>query len=260
MGFALRLSSDFLIFGRPLEISVGFQIVAPLVATPTPFIANCSQGGACSDQPFHHDCHRIHAGGHDAFVIGDLFCGIARGLGADLGRYLYPLINLPPPVLTVKDSHEKRPLWKRKPSKVKTPSILGAYIYLGDCFDLLDIAFTSVLETVYPAFVADLESRGESVPKNERPRTDGTKLFHALDRSVIEFAIKLSEEAGGRKFDTVRGAFWKEGRPFPAPRLPRSLTSRLPSGIPSAYWGISSRKVVDRTGLWDDINVDDCES
>lgn len=104
---------------------------------------------------------------------------------------------------------------KRSASKVKTPSALGAYIYLGNCFDLLDISFTSILETVYPAFVADLESRGEPIPRNSKPRADGTKLFHALDRAVIEFAIKFSEEEDGRKFDTVRGAFWEGCPVFP---------------------------------------------
>lgn len=104
---------------------------------------------------------------------------------------------------------------KRKSSKIKTPGVLGAYIYLGDCFDLLDVRFTSILETVYPAFVADLDSRKEPIPKNEKPRSDGTKLFHALDRAVIEYAIKIVEELDGRKFDTVRGAFWEGGEAFP---------------------------------------------
>lgn len=103
---------------------------------------------------------------------------------------------------------------KRKPAKVKEPSVLGAYIYLGDCFDLLDVEFTSILEAAFPSFVADQASRGEPVPQNDRLRTDGTKLFHALDRAVIEFAISLAEKVGDRKFDTVRGAFWEGGEAF----------------------------------------------
>ncbi|HEY3755819.1 MAG TPA: hypothetical protein VGL42_06685 [Opitutaceae bacterium] len=102
---------------------------------------------------------------------------------------------------------------KRKPSKIKEPAVLGAYISLGDCFDLLDVAFTSVLGDVYPAFTADLRGRGEPMPENERRRPDGTKLFHALDRAVIEFAIKLAE-TDGRAFDSVRGAFMEGERAF----------------------------------------------
>ncbi|MFA6286047.1 MAG: hypothetical protein WC661_01585 [Opitutaceae bacterium] len=104
---------------------------------------------------------------------------------------------------------------KRKPSKVKEPSVIGAYIYLGNCFDLLDVEFTSVLDAVYPSFIEDLKARGEAPPKNEKQRPDGTKLFHALDRAVIEFAIKLVEGLDGKKFDTVRGAFWEGEKAFP---------------------------------------------
>lgn len=109
----------------------------------------------------------------------------------------------------------------RKPSKVKEPGVLGAYIYLGDCFDLLDVEYTSILAEVYPVFMANLERRGEPIPQNEKPRSDGTKLFHALDRAVIEFAIKLAEEADGRKFDTVRGAFWEGEAAFPGSEISR---------------------------------------
>ncbi len=125
----------------------------------------------------------------------------------------------------------------RKPSKVKTPSVLGAYIYLGNCFDLLDVAFTSVLETVYPAFVADLESRGEPIPRNEKLRPDGTKLFHALDRAVIEFAIKLSEEADGQKFDTVRGAFWEGDPAFPGSEIEKQSHIQIAVRNPECVLG-----------------------
>ena len=131
---------------------------------------------------------------------------------------------------------------QRKPSKVKTPSVLGAYIYLGDCFDLLDVAFTSVLEAVYPAFVADLENRGEPIPRNDKPRSDGTKLFHALDRAVIEFAIKLSEEADGRKFDTVRGAFWEGGPAFPGSEIQKQSHIQIAVRNPKCVLGYFSPK------------------
>jgi hypothetical protein len=103
---------------------------------------------------------------------------------------------------------------KRIPSKVKEPGVLGAYIFLGDCFDLLDVQFTAILEEVYPAFVSAMAKRGEPLPENLRSRNDGTKLFHALDRAVIEFAIGLTEKMDNRKFDTVRGAFWEGGPAF----------------------------------------------
>jgi hypothetical protein len=110
---------------------------------------------------------------------------------------------------------------KRNPVKIKDPCVLGAYIFLGDCFDLLDVQFTSILATVYPSFLANLTTRGEPIPENARARPDGTKLFHALDRAVIEFGIKVTEEVGLRKFDTVRGAFGEGGPAFPASEISR---------------------------------------
>lgn len=102
----------------------------------------------------------------------------------------------------------------RDPHKIKEPAVIGAYIYLGNCFDLLDVRYTAVLGAVYSKFIEDLKSRGEAIPENAKPRKDGTKLFHSLDRAVLEFAIPLAEEEDGRKFDTVRGAFWEGEKAF----------------------------------------------
>src|SRR5258706_13914796 len=36
--------------------------------------------------------------------------------------------------------------------KIKTPSVIGAYIHLGNCFDLLDTRNTKALGDVFPTF------------------------------------------------------------------------------------------------------------
>src|SRR5580704_18446395 len=41
---------------------------------------------------------------------------------------------------------------RRSPKKIRTPSVLGAYINLGQCFDLLDTANTRLLQAMYPEF------------------------------------------------------------------------------------------------------------
>lgn len=131
---------------------------------------------------------------------------------------------------------------RRKSSKVKTPCVLGAYIYLGDCFDLLDIEFTSILETVYPEFVAELERRNEPVPTNDRQRADGTKLFHALDRAVIEYAVEVVEKVDGRKFDTVRGAFWEGGAAFPGSEIQKQSHIQIAVRNPECILGYFAPK------------------
>ena len=39
---------------------------------------------------------------------------------------------------------------KRAPDKIHSPSVLGSYINLGQCFDLLDTANTRLLEQMFP--------------------------------------------------------------------------------------------------------------
>jgi len=97
----------------------------------------------------------------------------------------------------------------RNPKKIKSPDVLGPYIYLGNCLDLLDIRYTEALADVFPVFEAKMRAQGLPLPKNSAPRSDGTKLFHYLDCAVIEYAIKTWNE----DFDTVRGVFL-EGDPI----------------------------------------------
>jgi len=108
---------------------------------------------------------------------------------------------------------------QRAKSKIKTPYVIGAYIFLGDCFDLLDTKFTHLLKTAYPSFVAELEGLGHKVPENKKIRRDGTKLFHNLDRAVIEYTVRLLYEVEKREIQTVRGVFWEGEEAFPGAQI-----------------------------------------
>ncbi len=55
----------------------------------------------------------------------------------------------------------------RAPDKIRTPSVLGAYIHLGQCFDLLDTANTRMLAQLYPKFVEFTEAQGKLMPANK---------------------------------------------------------------------------------------------
>ena len=133
---------------------------------------------------------------------------------------------------------------RRKPTKITQPGVLGAYVFLGHCFDLLDVQYTAVLAAVFPTFIADLESRGEPIPQNAKPRPDGTKLLHALDRAVIEFAIRVAEKAEGRTFDTVRGAFWEGGPAFPASEISRRSHIQIAVRNPDCVLGYFKPKKI----------------
>ena len=133
--------------------------------------------------------------------------------------------------------------------KIRNPSVLGAHLYLGNCFDLLDVEFTLLLQKVYPAFLARAQQTQARLPENRLVRKDGSKGLHALDGAVIEFAIDILEARKGRKFDTVRGAFWEGGPAFPASEI--SLRSHIQIAVrnPECVLGYfkSNRPLTDET-------------
>lgn len=132
---------------------------------------------------------------------------------------------------------------KRKPSKIKNPDVVGAYIFLGNCFDLLDVNFTKILAAFYDDFVADLKARGEQIPTNERLRGDGTKLLHRLDRAVIEYTLAVLELKNGQKFDSVRGAFVEGDRIYPEAEIFQKTHIQIAVRNPDCIFGYFKPKL-----------------
>jgi hypothetical protein len=98
-------------------------------------------------------------------------------------------------------------------SKVKKPAVIGAYINLGRCFDLLDTANTRFLGDVFGAFEMDCQTKGLRPPRNE-PAFEGDIdcTRRQLDCAVVNFAVEAIEETERTQFQTVRCIFSK-GRP-----------------------------------------------
>ena len=53
---------------------------------------------------------------------------------------------------------------RRKRGGIKRPAVLGAVIQLGNCFDLLDIRFTTELATAASVLAQELAAQGKSLP------------------------------------------------------------------------------------------------
>jgi hypothetical protein len=109
-----------------------------------------------------------------------------------------------------------RELKRREPRKVRRPAVLGAYIHLGLCFDLLDRRCTQALTDAYPAFVASRRALGQPLPRNVRPAQSRDHVLRFLDCAMINwFLEEVAQGAGRPVFQTLRGAF-VEGEPaFP---------------------------------------------
>ena len=102
---------------------------------------------------------------------------------------------------------------KRRPASVKEPSVIGAHIHLGVCFDLLDIRFTDMLADLYPSFEQTLQKQGVAVPTNEGSHgSDRDLVRRKLDCAMLNWAIPVIEKELGVQFQTVRGVF-QEGIP-----------------------------------------------
>jgi hypothetical protein len=87
------------------------------------------------------------------------------------------------------------------------PAILGAYLQLGRCFDLLDEAITSLLAETDQRLAQTCAEAGGTLSQNRGP--EGKR--RELDCLVINECLDELQNRG-TTYDTVRGAFL-EGEP-----------------------------------------------
>jgi hypothetical protein len=105
---------------------------------------------------------------------------------------------------------------RRVPEKIQSPAVLGAYINLGQCFDLLDTANTKLLQVMFPAFRRLALQSGRPIPENKSvPGThQQDKVLRYLDCAVIKYSLdQMAME--GRQYQTVRGVFVEGGPAYP---------------------------------------------
>jgi hypothetical protein len=99
---------------------------------------------------------------------------------------------------------------------IKTPFVLGAFIELGECLNLVDAQSLKVVGDTYNKLVEFFEETGMQLPKNRRNN-------RALDCTVMESVNKLRQKKGFKVYDTIRCAFPEGEELYPG----SSITSRL---------------------------------
>ena len=87
------------------------------------------------------------------------------------------------------------------------PSVVGAIVQLGDCFDLTNEGFVEILGDSFKELTKAFEVEGRDLPKN----TKAAGKRRELDCLAINHCLERLEEAD-RPYDSVRGAFL-EGPP-----------------------------------------------
>ena len=109
------------------------------------------------------------------------------------------------------ENNEDRALqFAKENKKIKNPCVLGAYIDLANCLDLLDSKYLNILKQAYPFLVESLGIIGEEVPKNSKGSSNDL-LVRKLDCAVIETLHAINKTENILPFDTVRGVFWEGG-------------------------------------------------
>lgn len=65
---------------------------------------------------------------------------------------------------------------QKQSGRIESPSVLGAVIHLGNCFDFMDVRSTRILAEAFPKFIERQESLGRQLPAYEA-RDDGDRDF-----------------------------------------------------------------------------------
>lgn len=109
---------------------------------------------------------------------------------------------------------------RQRKGRLKEPSVIGAVIHLGNCFDLLDVQYTKSLGAAYPEFEKVLISSGKELPENTPVAPDDPDfLLRRGDCAVVNWTIDLLEKKSSHPFHTVRGVFQEGGPAFPGSHI-----------------------------------------
>jgi hypothetical protein len=126
-----------------------------------------------------------------------------------LGNGIYFWENSPSRALEFATHLKNNPFKSKNP--IKEPAVIGAFIQLGNCLDLLDYNNLSLLKIGYDILNLTLKNEGIEIPQNKIVGNSGELLLRELDCAVIETLHKIRKDENLQMFDSVRGVFW-EGR------------------------------------------------
>ncbi|WP_016957737.1 hypothetical protein [Catenovulum agarivorans] len=91
-------------------------------------------------------------------------------------------------------SHERALAWAKSSTKIKEPAVIGAFIKLGNCIDLLDSEDLSKVKDTYDILCLEFEALGQQLPKN-KIRVGDISFVRELDCKVILRLQQLNNEA-----------------------------------------------------------------
>ena len=111
--------------------------------------------------------------------------------------------------------------WARQRRDIAKPAVLGAFLHLGNCFDLVLTACTRRLGEIYERYRHHCDQRRIPIPQNlpAQGEAGSDLVLRYLDCAVLNWGLDFLEHEVGLCFHTVRGVF-TEGQPaFPGSRI-----------------------------------------
>ena len=100
-------------------------------------------------------------------------------------------------------------------NKINTPCVIGSFIQLGNCFDLLDFENLQYLKYGYVIVKSVFDKQNKSLPMNKVANDSNEFLLRQLDCVVIEGIHKIRIQQALESFDSVRGVFWEGQELYP---------------------------------------------
>ncbi len=83
--------------------------------------------------------------------------------------------------------YERALEWAEQSPKVERPAVVGAFIKLGNCVDLLDKHWVKRVKNAHELLLDALEAAGAPLPKNKVFDSNGDSFLRELDCRVIQY-------------------------------------------------------------------------
>ena len=124
---------------------------------------------------------------------------------------------------------------QQRRGKVAEPGVVGALVQLGNCFDLMDTAYTDDLASAFQEYRSFAARTGWMLPRNTGSTPD--KKLRRLDCSVLNYYLDWLD-ARGAAFDTVRCGFQEGERAFPGSGIYRESHIQISVRNPACILGV----------------------
>lgn len=117
--------------------------------------------------------------------------------------------------------------WASVIKKYKKPAVVGAYIDLGVCLNLVEQRAINELIAAYKILKFVMDSHNKKMPVNISGDSGRDLMWRNLDCAVINTVHELRRITNKVEYNTVRGVFWEGGPAFEG----TSLTKRTHTQI-----------------------------